>query len=37
MKKTLKIFAIIVMAIVVVCATTQLSFAAIDFNSVVWF
>lgn len=35
MNKTLKIFAIIVMAIVMVCATTQLSFAAIDFNSVV--
>ena len=35
MNKTLKVFAIIVMAIVMVCATTQLSFAAIDFNSVV--
>ena len=36
MNKTLKIFAIIVMAIVVVCATTQLSFAEpIDFDSVV--
>ena len=35
MNKTLKIFAIIVMAIVMVCATTQLSFAAIDLNGVV--
>ena len=35
MNKTLKIFAIIVMAIVMVCATTQLSFAAIDLTGVV--
>ena len=37
MNKTLKIFAIIVMAIVMVCTTAQLAFAAeeIDFDSVV--